>query len=171
MKQLLFILTTLILASCSSMKTQRGSTDLYSLIKKFESIYNVNIRIPVRLTKDLAVKGKSVSGVCRIEDGRTKMVELDKDAWDQKNISQKEKTLFHELGHCALLIWEHDNRRDRADCPKSIMFSKAFNYTLDYICYKDNKEYYRKELNKKRRDNKDILEWPYQNMKMISVTD
>jgi len=65
------------------------------------------------------------------------VITIDKAFWDSANYWQREQVIFHELGHCELGIFEHDDTRDENYRHKSLMATRA----IDWWVY----EYFREE--------------------------
>lgn len=106
---------------------------------RFESIIGVGTA---------GINGEKVSlpfsslAMCVIDTVGNRTVQVAIYYWKAATDSQKEETIFHELGHCAMGLQHiYDLRPDH--CPVSIMYPYEFGDTL---CYENNKEYYYQEL-------------------------
>jgi hypothetical protein len=71
-----------------------------------------------------------------------KVIKVDRTWWRKMSIEEKEATIFHELGHCALRRRIHYDIIDSDGCPKSLMHSS---HTLKN-CYFKNRSKYLDEL-------------------------
>lgn len=68
-------------------------------------------------------------------------VRIDTAYWDKATDDQREETVFHELGHCAMGL-RHVGKVDGI-CPVSIMYPLEFGLSA---CYSVYKEHYAAEL-------------------------
>ncbi|HTL13026.1 MAG TPA: hypothetical protein VL588_11085 [Bdellovibrionota bacterium] len=78
---------------------------------------------------------------CQIGGGEPPTVVVDQAKWDAATDSQREETLFHELGHCVLRR-EHDLRFTGSYIPESIMHPLR----LSSAVYDTNRDAYLTEL-------------------------
>lgn len=85
--------------------------------------------------------GKTV-GLCELWSDGKRTIRIDKTYWSTASDDEKEQTVFHELGHCALYL-KHINDLNEYNCPVSIMYPYAFGQSS---CYAYNKPYYFWEL-------------------------
>lgn len=81
-------------------------------------------------------------GVCLTNYSNTYAVQIDPVKWAASSEDQREETVFHELGHCAMRL-KHKGLTDEHGCPSSIMYPFAFG---DGQCYAAHKEAYYRTL-------------------------
>lgn len=77
-----------------------------------------------------------------------KLIRVDRNAWTNMSMEEKEATLFHELGHCVLGRISHDDILEKNGCPESIMHRS---HTLKH-CYFKNRSAYLDELFEQKRN-------------------
>jgi hypothetical protein len=75
-------------------------------------------------------------------DDGNKTITIDPDFWANASSDQREQLVFHELGHCALVL-RHNIVVDSNRCLLSIIYPYAFGNS---DCYKLNKDYYFSQL-------------------------
>lgn len=118
-----------------------GTPPLLMYVKRFEHECKRLVTIPV-LFADL--QGRS-AGNCQIRGG-IRRIYIDYKEWMQYSDLGKEQLVFHELGHCVLNRYKHDDTFIQIRgvlMPRSIMYPVVFGYTE---AYEENREYYVKEL-------------------------
>ena len=108
-------------------------------VKKFEENCNVVSTVPV-MFKELP---EGVLGACRNKI----VVVINPNYWHHVSEDEREFLIFHELGHCVL-DRRHDNTillnlNGYINMPRSMMYEHVFGYADGY---KQNKEYYWREL-------------------------
>lgn len=81
-------------------------------------------------------------GQCTITETGARIVEVDANYWSKATDSQKEETIFHELGHCAMGLG-HNAEKNSDGCPVSIMYPYALGNSP---CYLSDKPWYYQEL-------------------------
>ena len=107
----------------------------------------------VRFTQEIGVSSDGIDAVfadldpsiiarCSVYDSGTRLIEVDSKKWAKSSENQREETIVHELGHCALYL-DHRPGINAHGCPLSIMNPYAFG---DTACYASNKPYYFREL-------------------------
>ena len=74
--------------------------------------------------------------------GNEKHITIDKEYWITMDNMRQQQVMFHELGHCVLMLG-HTNDVLGNHCPKSVMYPYAFS---DISCYVNNLSYYYHQL-------------------------
>lgn len=120
--------------------------ELEKYVKIFESEWGKNISFPVLFN---SLKGDTV-GRCTTWVFGSRIVEIDYLYFSLIDEPSKEQLILHELGHCALNRFEHDNSRitypgELRTMPKTIMAEQVFN-SIDMRYYKKYRKYYIDEL-------------------------
>lgn len=108
-------------------------------VDSFERRYSIFFPGNVVL-KDLPER---VTGYCRMTlTGSWRLIEIDREFAENANHFELEETVYHEMGHCAMLL-PHVDDKDQYGCPVSIMYPYAFGA---WWCYNVDPEKYYKEL-------------------------
>ena len=109
------------------------------------NLSQINITIQFKLTDPktkqvLALKKTRELAHCRLNPLQDPVINVDPTSWKQMTKTQKEMTIYHELGHCLLLKGHNSSMTESRHI--SIMNPIGFN-SKDYI---SNKEDYLNEL-------------------------
>jgi hypothetical protein len=136
MKRYLWLL---IFTACGNTSNQ-VDPEFNKYIELFEKTYNLKIS----LNMSFAAQPYPRVGVCYTQNGKGKLIQIDRDYWNQIDDDAKELLMFHEFGHCVL---GRDHRSDYMQVdgfvvPASIMNPYMFSSTV----YSKNRDYYEKEL-------------------------
>lgn len=127
-------------------------------VKTFEKISGLRVIIPIGIIEitDKEERGKKrlIVGECQTwgdEKGNIfNQIVIDKLFYNlyRFNFNRMENLIWHELGHCALGIDEHDDTRLKEDefCPNSLMNSEGFGDEELSYCYIKYKKHYEKDL-------------------------
>jgi hypothetical protein len=87
----------------------------------FGATYGMHVTIPI----GFAHLASPMDAQCRIFEDGYRQIEVDANFWATATDSQKEQTVYHELGHCV--FGRTHNRLFFPDgCPKSIMNPYTF---------------------------------------------
>jgi hypothetical protein len=103
--------------------------EIKAIAERFESeikhIGNIVIIIVDKIDPSEEAKKKAILpytvGQCQLRDSEPPTIVLLKEYWDEATASMKENLIYHELGHCSLLL-EHDDSVDEDGRPLSIMY-------------------------------------------------
>ena len=91
-------------------------------VDSFERRYSVHFPGNVVLS-DL---NSPVLGLCSMSvGGAWRLIQIDKQFAIKSKPNELEETVYHELGHCAMML-QHDETKDEYGCPVSIMYPYAF---------------------------------------------
>ena len=121
-------------------------TDLEVYVKRFEDLWGQKISFPV-LFNHLP---EMTAGRCTYWFLGDKVIEVDILYFYKLSDLGKEQLVFHELGHCALKRYSHDDSRvvfnkEKHSCSKTVMKSSIFDHQEMY-CYQKYRQYYIDEL-------------------------
>lgn len=114
MKTLLITASLLFLAACG----RQIEPEFQGLVTAFESEGNVAVGHLIVKFGDLPNKGER--GICEKSPLSTPTITIDRATWAKQTQLQREKVLYHELGHCVL-DRDHNETRDDYNQPISIM--------------------------------------------------
>lgn len=91
----------------------------------FNKLHKIDINIQFSDIDQTKNKGtdKMTLGECEVIIGKTPEIRIDKNLWFNMNPSQREMTVFHELGHCFLLKGHTNADHDKIE---SLMNSEIF---------------------------------------------
>jgi hypothetical protein len=149
--KLVRVLAILSLTACANEgKIKYYQTDEIRIIaEKFESeikhIDNIVITIVNSIESSKANKEFYTIGQCQISNEHAPTIILLKEYWEEANYNEKESLLYHELGHCVLMLG-HDESVSEDGRPLSIMYSSQLLqywydlYRQDYMQDLINKE-------------------------------
>lgn len=144
------IFLCLLLSSCLAIHkhfTPDQSDEFAPFIDNFESHWGHTISTPIFFINKSSLDkiNQNALGACVMYAGIIGEIQVVRESWLNMSYDEKEILMFHELGHCELRIFEHDNARIN-DCPKSIMAETLMNWADIMLCYEPNKEYYLNEI-------------------------
>lgn len=129
-------------------------------VEHFEEVYNLAIDYPI----EFADLEPGIVGRCRLYGGQ-RNVYIDSTFFEmnQYDTGAIHQLIFHELGHCSLLLNHNDNLNEQNQ-EVSIMNSYAFGNEYYYL---DNLDYYIESLTDSRAVpwNEAVLEWGCKNKK------
>lgn len=123
-----FLITFLLLISCSNPNSEPGVFVDNAFITHLNSFYEAGIKrgynTPNRTTIRFveAVEGQ-ILGFC---DLSTRTIYIDKNKWYNKNIHSQELIIWHEMAHCQLGKVFHNSNVDSYGCPISILFPELW---------------------------------------------
>jgi len=83
---------------------------------------------PDSVSIDYVVQEDPVVGLCYGYTDRVNNIEIDPNFWNKASENERENLIFHELGHCLLLL-EHDDKmmdNNGISVPESIMYPAIF---------------------------------------------
>jgi hypothetical protein len=153
--KLVRVLAILSLTACANEgKIKYYQTDEIRFIaEKFESeikhIDNIVITIVNSIEPSKANKEFYAIGQCQISNEHAPTIILLKEYWEEANYNEKESLLYHELGHCVLML-DHDASKNEDGRPLSIMYpSQLFEYWYDSY----RQEYIQDFIDKERMSN------------------
>ena len=160
MRSLILVFLSLILTSCMStpkkavtmtppkatMTVAPSDTDFEPFLRLFQAealIRDIEIVYPykfrVLMAKNLNARHSAI-GLCSYDV--VNIIYIDADYWARATHWEQELLLFHELGHCVLGIRFHDNSRNQAGFPLSIMST----YIIPEVYYARHRAYYLDQL-------------------------
>lgn len=108
-------------------------------IERFETLYGKSINTEITFVPEFK---DGVVGICYFLKNK---VEISREYWNRASDLQKELLVFHELGHCVLHYYGHNEQwiiRDKEAIPNSIMYP----YLISDKIYERHKGYYINEL-------------------------
>ncbi len=170
MKQLIILLTTLMISACGSdggsVSTEpplprqgvEQNPDILSYVEAFEARYNIDVNYTVTFdtsgeTGEQGSSGTTV-GVCRVWSNGYREVLINKEWWDgQADVSRK-ILVFHELGHCSF-DRGHNTAKDATvspNRPESIMYPTINPIVYWYSQNQTYRDYYENELVNNRQN-------------------
>jgi hypothetical protein len=85
-------------------------------MKEFAETYKEDVS---GITAILAVEGPLTAGECQYPDS---IITINMLAWPIMSEAKRKNIIFHELGHCAFKILQHNEKRLKDGCPASIMY-------------------------------------------------
>lgn len=141
--RLLLLTPVIFLMACGKgfeVKQSRSvEPELEEYVKHFEEVYNIAIDYPV----EFKALEPGIAGKCRIQGNKRNVyINIDFYEWYQNNTGALHQLIFHELGHCSLLL-NHNDTLDSNSEEISIMNSYAFGM---YGYYLNNLDYYLESL-------------------------
>ena len=147
MKYILLLLFTSYFISCAPAQGIQVSVDptLQVYLDSFQRDIGVDpsgISIGFADTESLANPLGETVGECTIWSNGTKQIQIDSGYWATISDTQKTELVYHELGHCAMLL-QHIVGLDTNGCPLSIMYPYTFG---DSPCFAGNERAYFKQL-------------------------
>lgn len=124
------------LASCGQSPPATAiDADLAPYFEMFENAIGVS-------TEGISGKIDEISsaylGTCTLDEAANiKLVEINKYYWARSTDDERENTVFHELGHCAMGL-SHINTLDKYGCPTSIMYYAEFPHQYCFELFRQN---------------------------------
>ncbi|MCC7442490.1 MAG: hypothetical protein IT285_12710 [Bdellovibrionales bacterium] len=82
---------------------------------------------------------------CELNSDESPTIRVRASLWEGSNETQREQTLFHELGHCVLRR-DHDPSKDDDGLPSSLMYPLR----ISSVVYEQNRDVYLDELYSRR---------------------
>lgn len=141
-----FLILLLIFTGCSTLPEPKTESVFQKYIDRFEARLGRDVHTPIEFDKE---PEQGIAGTCYYSDDDTRIL-INKNSWNRLNETQREILIFHELGHCELKIFGHNEVQfmiiNDEPCPLSIMRSQLFSYREANECYKEFKEMYMEEL-------------------------
>ena len=138
----------LCLVGCGSNAPPNIDPAFDSIVNKWNNLSTQQVNVDIQF-KSLA-SSADIVGECQYTDDVSnpvgQIIYIDRTFWDNAADVVKEQMLFHELGHCVLLLIHHDCTMNGVK-PESIMFPRIFSeYVNGDSVYANNEAYYIAEL-------------------------
>lgn len=89
------------------------------------------------------IEEDGIAGTCQYNSQQSNRITIDLSFWENASHDRREMVVFHELGHCVLLLG-HNEDEDNQNACLSIMNSGTSGCTVYYN--DDNRDYYLDEL-------------------------
>lgn len=139
-----YLLATLAaaLAGCAG-SMRYVDPELHPYVYQIETEYGVQFNGKVVYANIMP----KAAGICKVWYDYSKMtyirlIEIDRNYFNQLTSIGKEQLMLHELGHCMLGL-QHNNNLKEDGCPESAMYYSAFGHTH---CYVNQRSYYIEEV-------------------------
>jgi hypothetical protein len=145
----------LCLSGCGSHAPPNIDPSFADLVDKWNNLYTQPVNVDMQFA-DLDGTSSDIVGQCQYTDEVSnpvgQIVLIDRTFWNNAVNVVREQLVFHELGHCVLLMVKHDCTMSGIK-PESIMFPRIFSqYTNGDSIYADNEAYYIAELPNSKQD-------------------
>jgi hypothetical protein len=90
--------------------------------QQFANMTGRSLTVPIVIVKEFTDMDVLYTvGVCYSLHNKGQRIELKESAWQRFNALQQEALVLHELVHCELRYFTHDNHKYDDGCPTSIM--------------------------------------------------
>lgn len=144
--KILFVICLLGLCACGQSPNDAAPVFVDPIVQPYFDRFTQNIGVSSNGISGYFTKLTApIVGQCVVYSTGEKDIQIDPTFWANIDDDEREQLIFHELGHCSLMM-QHimtTTTLNNDVCPTSIMYAYVFGNTQ---CYTNNKAYYYAEL-------------------------